>query len=83
VALRSFQSALTVKLRGRPTTADRRRGPAISTGSHGAKQITHHGPLQRLLDGTRADLALINGAETAYHNRAAPAAPKDAQTAAK
>src|SRR5579872_7444168 len=42
---------LTVKLRGRTTTPDRGRGPAISTGSRGPKQMTHHGPLQRLLGG--------------------------------
>jgi hypothetical protein len=41
---------LTVKLRGRTTTSDRRGGPAISTGSRRAKQTTHHEPLQRLLD---------------------------------
>src|SRR5579872_3627635 len=41
---------LTVKLRGRTTTADRGRGPAISTGSRGPKQTTPHGPLQRLLE---------------------------------
>jgi len=43
--------ALTVKLRGRTATPDRRRGPTISTGSRGANQTTRHGPLQRLLDG--------------------------------
>src|ERR1700752_3799648 len=42
---------LTVKLRGRTTTSDRQRGPAISTGSRGAKQTRPHGPLQRLLGG--------------------------------
>src|SRR5579872_1492317 len=42
---------LTVKLRGRTTTPDRGRGPAISTGSRGPKQTTPHGPLQRWLDG--------------------------------
>ena len=40
---------LTVKLRGRPTTPDRRRGPTLSPGTRGAKQFTPHGPLQRLL----------------------------------
>jgi hypothetical protein len=39
-----------VKLRGRLTTPDGRRGPTISPGPRGAKQITHHGPLQRLLE---------------------------------
>jgi hypothetical protein len=41
---------LTVKLRGRPTTCQRRGGPAISTGSRRAQPPTHHGPLQRLLE---------------------------------
>src|SRR5579859_2962119 len=40
---------LTVKLRGRPPTADRAGGPAISTGSRRPKPQAHHGPLQRLL----------------------------------
>jgi len=39
-----------VKLRGRTTTSERRRGPTLSTGTRGAKQTTPHGPLQRLLD---------------------------------
>ena len=43
---------LTVKLRGRPTTPDRRRGRTLSPGARGANQTTPHGPLQRLLDGT-------------------------------
>src|SRR5437764_4323367 len=47
---RSYQRLLTLKLRGRTTTPDRRRGPTISPGTRGAKQITHHGPLQRLLE---------------------------------
>ena len=45
----SHNGPLTVKLRGRTTTPDRGRGPAISTGSRGPKQTTPHGPLQRLL----------------------------------
>jgi hypothetical protein len=48
--------ALTVKLRGRTTTPDRRRGRTLSFGARGAKQTTHHGPLQRLLDGLTAPL---------------------------
>ena len=40
---------LTVKLRGRTTTPDRARGPAISTGSRGPKPQAPHVPLQRLL----------------------------------
>src|SRR5213082_3600434 len=40
-----------VKLRGRTTPPDRR--PTISPGTRGAKQTTPHGPLPRLLGGTR------------------------------
>src|SRR5438874_11959992 len=40
---------LTVKLRGRTTTPDRRRGRTLSPSARGAKQTTPHGPLQRLL----------------------------------
>src|SRR6184192_4734967 len=43
---------LTVKLRGRTTTSDERRGRTLSTGARGAKPLTPHGPLQRLLDGS-------------------------------
>jgi len=46
----SLDCRLTVKLRGRTTTPDSGRGPAISTGSRGRKQTTPHGPLQRLLE---------------------------------
>ncbi len=42
---------LTVKLRGRTEAHDGAEG-AQSLSARGAKQITHHGPLQRLLDGT-------------------------------
>ena len=45
---------LTVKLRGRTTTPDERRGRTLSFSARGAKQITHHGPLQRLLGGYAA-----------------------------
>ena len=48
---------LTVKLRGRTTTPDRRRGRTLSPGARGPKQTTHHGPLQRLLEGTISILA--------------------------
>src|SRR3989442_820340 len=51
---RMDKCGLTVKLRGRTTTPDRRRGPTISLGSRGAKTTTHHGPLQRLLERMRA-----------------------------
>src|SRR5437667_5896312 len=40
---------LTVKLRGRASTSDRRRGRRLSPGARGAKQTTPHGPLQRWL----------------------------------
>src|SRR5438105_1401993 len=40
---------LTVNLRGRTTTPDKRRGRTLSPGARGAKPLTHHGPLQRLL----------------------------------
>ena len=39
-----------MKLRGRTTTPDRRRGRTLSPGARGAKQTTPHGPLQRLLE---------------------------------
>src|SRR5204862_6200604 len=41
---------LTVKLRGRTTTSDERRGRTLSPGARGAKPQAHHGPLQRLLE---------------------------------
>ena len=40
---------LTVKLRGRAPTSDRRRGRTLSSGARGAQPLVHHGPLQRLL----------------------------------
>ncbi len=43
------QVLLTVKLRGRATTPDERRGRTLSPGARGAKPTTPHGPLQRLL----------------------------------
>src|SRR5207245_10967037 len=45
---------LTVKLRGRTTTPDRRRGRTLSFSARGAKQTTPHGPLQRLLGAPRS-----------------------------
>src|SRR5437667_979764 len=42
---------LTVKLRGRTTTSDKRRGRTLSLSARGANQTTPHGPLQRLLGG--------------------------------
>src|SRR5437667_260067 len=50
---RIAKCGLTVKLRGRTPTPDQRRGRTLSPGARGAKQLTHHGPLQRLLDGRR------------------------------
>src|SRR5882672_1046113 len=44
---------LTVKLRGRTTTPERRRGRTLSPATRGAKP---HGPLQRLLGGRRTPL---------------------------
>jgi len=41
---------LTVKLRGRAEASAGRRGRTLSSSARGAKQITHHGPLQRLLE---------------------------------
>src|SRR5882762_5312512 len=41
---------LTVKLRGRTTTPDERRGRTLSPGARGAKPQAPHGPLQRLLE---------------------------------
>ena len=41
---------LTVKLRGRTTTSDERRGRTMSPGARGAKPLTHHGHLQRWLE---------------------------------
>src|SRR6266480_830885 len=46
----TFTCALTVKLRGRTTTPDERRGRTLSFSARGAKQEAPHGPLQRLLD---------------------------------
>src|SRR5439155_13361224 len=51
--------ALTVKLRGRTTTLDKRRGRMLSSSARGAKQTTPHGPLQRLLGATAAALPVI------------------------
>ena len=46
---------LTVKLRGRTTTPDQRRGRTLSSGARGAQPPTHHGPFQRLLGRTCAE----------------------------
>src|SRR5207302_1626778 len=44
---------LTVKLRGRTTTSDGRRGRTLSSTARGAQPQAPHGPLQRLLDRRR------------------------------
>src|SRR5947207_6248738 len=41
---------LTVKLRGRTTTPDQRRGRILTSHARGAGPPTVHGPLQRLLE---------------------------------
>jgi hypothetical protein len=41
---------LTVKLRGRTTTSDKRRGRTLSPSARGAEPQAHHGPLERLLE---------------------------------
>src|SRR5207253_988777 len=46
-----WHCALTVKLRGRPEAPDWSRGRTLSPGARGAKQTTHHGPLERVLEG--------------------------------
>src|SRR5437588_11072166 len=43
---------LTVKLRGRATAPDQRRGRTLSSRARGAEPLTPHGPLQRLLEVT-------------------------------
>jgi len=48
----SNHGRLTVKLRGRTTTLDERRGRKLFPGARGAQPQMHHGPLERLLDGT-------------------------------
>ncbi len=47
--MRLIRCRLTVKLRGLTTTADKPRGRTLSAGARGAKPLTHHSPLQRLL----------------------------------
>jgi hypothetical protein len=49
-AKRSGTCPLTVKLRGRAAAPDERRGRTLSTCARGAKPLTPHGPLQRLLE---------------------------------
>jgi hypothetical protein len=40
-----------MKLRSRAPTPDGRRGRTLCFSARGARQSTHYGPLQRLLDG--------------------------------
>ncbi len=40
-----------MKLRGRTTAPDKRRGRTLSPGARGAQTEAFHGPLQRLLGG--------------------------------
>src|SRR5437588_10440407 len=46
---RAQPCTLTVKLRGRPSTPDRRCGRILSLGARSAQPPAHHGPLERLL----------------------------------
>jgi len=46
-ALRSNEA-----LRSRPKRPEGRRGRTLSSSARGAKQTTHHGPLERLLEVT-------------------------------
>ena len=55
---------LTVKLRGRTTTPDMRRGCTLSLSARGAKPLTHHGPLQRLLGITPPTQQTLTAANT-------------------
>ena len=97
--------ALTVKLRGRlrrqaalklnearravPKRPDRRRGRTLSPSARGAKQTTHHGPLQRLLERT-GDLPTYGlrpvrlriGSVTTFQQTTAMIAPPAEQTSA-
>src|SRR5712671_6627164 len=57
-----YRRRLTVKLRGRPTTPDKRRGRTLSSRARGAKQTTPHGPLQRLLGAHSSDAVIITAA---------------------
>src|ERR1700733_7580379 len=52
----SPQWQLTVKLRGRARTPDRRRRRILSSRAGGAQPQADHGPLQRLLDANAAAL---------------------------
>jgi hypothetical protein len=49
--------------RTRPKRPTRRRGRILSPGARGAKQTTHHGPLQRLLGATRVMAQAIRARE--------------------
>src|SRR5438309_6527020 len=52
---RIAKCGLTVKVSGRAMPPDKRRGRTLTSSARGAKQTTHHGPLQRLLGGNLLD----------------------------
>ena len=60
---------LTVKLRGRTEAPNQRRGRTLSPGARGAKQTTHHGPLERLLE-----VALARSGRTRMYHVTSPVA---------
>ena len=64
--LRSFHGRLTVKLRGRPEAPAHGAEGAQFLGARGAKQHTHHGPLQRLLAVTNAMPAIVGSSSQRY-----------------
>ena len=47
---RQHQFSQPMKLKGRTEAPDERRGRTLSSRARGAKPLTSHGPLQRLLD---------------------------------
>jgi hypothetical protein len=63
---------LTEKLRGRPTTPDRRRGRTLLSRARGANQTTPHGPLQRLLGGIEP--RVLRPSSTTFAKSKVPAA---------
>ena len=66
---------LTVKLRGRTEAPARRRGRTLSSSARGAKQTTHHGPLQRLLCGIALPPAVRSHPDAAEITSRGPARP--------
>ena len=55
-----------MKLRGRTTTPDERRGRTLSPGARGAKQTAPHGPLQRLLERTQISVCMVQSILTDF-----------------